>query len=159
MDEKELRALAVRWRLGGITPFDLRRLAGQLLDAGETAPALVDLFALSNEAAPWEGPKLFEQALKEMGAPELPESPVGSTVARWLSESVLDGSMTPQAATREAARLYVLSGYQAEPLGTLYGLDDEYGSLNGSGFSYAGRSEEEIDEDVKRSARETVSRA
>jgi len=84
---------------------------------------------------------------------------VGSTVARWLSESVLDGSMTAQATCREAARLYVLSGYQAEPLGTLYGLDDEYGSLNVSGFSYAGRSQEELEGDVKRFARETVSRA
>ena len=67
--------------------------------------------------------------------------------------------MSAKEACHEAARLYVLSGYSAALLATFYGFDDEYGSMGRSGLSYVGRTVEEIDEDVRRSAREILDQA
>jgi len=149
VNRRDAEVLAARWRLGGITPFDLRSIVGDLLDAGESSPSLIELFALPKDAGPWEGPELFERALVELGAPDADELGDAVAVADWLARSVLDGSMSSRRACELAARMYVASGYKHNALAPYYGFDDDYGW----------RSSEAVDRDVHRFAEEIVAQA
>jgi hypothetical protein len=67
-NKDRLRILRVAWGRGTITPSGLGAVAGRLLDEGEESPALIELFSLSPETVPWEGPHMFKRALQELGA-------------------------------------------------------------------------------------------
>ena len=123
----DAEVLAARWRLGDIAPSDLRVIASDLLDAGESAPALVHLFALRPEWVAWEGPELFEQALLELGAPDRTDLRDGEVVAWWLARRLLDRSIGPREVCEVGTRLYIASDYEEKALEPYYSFDDEYG--------------------------------
>jgi len=154
VDSEELVLLAARWEFGLIRPHDLHEVAGELLERGLDKPALIELFSLSKEAAPWEGPALFDQALRELGAPSAAELRDGRVVARLMARAILGGE-TPREVCQQASRYYLASGYRSADLGGFYALDDEYGSLD-HGLSFSGRTEQQIDEDARTFARDLL---
>jgi hypothetical protein len=132
-----------------ITPFDLRTVAGELLDQGEDTPALIELFALSDDAGPWEGPQIFEQVLTELGAPEQTEHAAADAVARWLAQSVLETSLSAREAVDLGARLYITSDHKHDALLRYYLFDDDYWL----------RPVEDVDHDVHQFAEQIVAQA
>jgi hypothetical protein len=110
------------------------------------------LFSLSNDVAPWEGPVPFDFALAELGGPDVNEVGDADSAAQWLAQAILDGVIVPLEACAYAAQLCVASDYQHDALGGYYGFDDEWSLLNDEGWSYAGRSVQDIDADVSKLA-------
>jgi hypothetical protein len=87
MDRLRLQILTSAWQRGHVTPSDLHALAGRLLEEGEESPSLIELFSLSPEVAPWDGPALFERVLLEFGAQDFDDDPESDVIAQWASEA------------------------------------------------------------------------
>jgi hypothetical protein len=146
VDRLESQVLAARWRLGDIA--DLRTLVGELLDAGEDTPALIELFTLPEDAVSGD---VFERALVELGAPAATDADDGQIVAAWLARSVVDGSIGARDACERGARIYVASTYEQNAFEPYYDFADDYG--------WGRRGDEEIDAEVRRFAEALVASA
>jgi hypothetical protein len=121
----DLQLVAARWRLGAISPSDLRKTADELLAAGLLSPSLVELFSLPPAAIQWDGPELFERTLDELGVTVLDEEGSAWVVTRSLASGVLDGSLSPADACKQASALHIATGYEHDVLADFYLLEDE----------------------------------
>jgi hypothetical protein len=130
MDRLRLQILTSAWQRGHVTPSDLHGLAGRLLEEGEESPSLIELFSLSPEVAPWEGPPLFERVLLEFGAQDLDDDPKPEVIAQWASEQgfAFDGLLTsPEVRELTANFEKDLVAAFPELAGELHALRFEYG--------------------------------
>jgi hypothetical protein len=64
------------------------------LDEGEESPALIELFSLSPETVPWEGPHMFERALQELGAQPPDDDAKAKATPQWMSDLCPLGGLT-----------------------------------------------------------------
>ena len=149
----DLDLVEARWRIGLIMRNDLHAVAGELLDDGISADALIELFALPIDAVFWRGAPLFERALTDLGGGRMTEEEAAQALARDLARRVLSGTLPPAEGTSLAASIHVRTGYRFDCFHELYVLDDEMTSIDRSGRSYLGRTEADVAEDVRIEAR------
>lgn len=153
METQNRRLLEARWRLGEINESDLPEIADELLSAGEDAPSLVELFALTRDEARWKGRALFEQVLRELGAGDTSEAEAARYVTRDIARSILDGSLSPAEGAARAAEIHIRTGYKHDDFVQLYALHDEVGYPDRSGLTYSGRPIDDAIEDVRAEAK------
>lgn len=115
-----------RWQAGGLLSTDLSDVAADLIQAGYDCPAFWELASTDRSDLPWEGPPLFERAIRELGQESLSVEDATVVMARGAAAECLAGQITPRTL---AARVYDLACAADYPdqLMELYGLDDEYG--------------------------------
>jgi hypothetical protein len=102
--------LEARWRLGAITAKDLHDVASAALDAGHYVPSVIELFALTLDELRWEGPKLFELVLRELGVGGLTEGEAAFVVVRDCASRLLDDTISIDEALADLADLHVRTG-------------------------------------------------
>ena len=142
-----------RWRLRLTTASDLHSVASELLDDGLSADSLVALFALPSDVAVWEGPELFDRALRELGRGQMTEPEASRIVARHIAHRVLAGTLEPSQATASAAAIYACTGHRFDSFHQLYVLDLEMSYFDERGRSCLGRTEHFVADDVRSEAR------
>ena len=117
-----------RWQAGDLLSTDLSDVATNLIQAGHDCPALWELASTDRSDLPWDGPPLFERAMRELGRESLSvEDAAVVVVARGAAAECLAGQITPR---ELAVRVYDLACAADYPdqLMELYDLDDEYGA-------------------------------
>ena len=136
MDRSRLEILTSNWRRGTVSPSDLHALAGRLLEQGEDSPSLIELFSLSPDVAPSEGPPLFERVLREFAAQDLDDDPKPEVVAQWASEAGLDAQLALSPEMRELTANFEQELVAAFPelAGDLRALRDESGEHDPPGI-------------------------
>jgi hypothetical protein len=149
----DLDLIEARWRIGLITPSDLRGVASELLDRGVSADSLIELFSLPIDAAIWNGSALFERALTELRGGQMPEAEAALVVAADIARGVLSGALEPSRATALAASIHSRTEYRFDDFRRLSFLDDEMSYFDKSGKSHLGRTGAVVAEDVRIEAR------
>lgn len=115
-----------RWRTRDLPSEDLSDVAIHLILAGHECPAFWELASTDKRYLPWEGPPLFDRAIRELGREPLGVEDSAVVLARAAAAECLACQLAPRAF---AARVYELACAADYPdqLMELYDLDDEYG--------------------------------
>jgi hypothetical protein len=71
MESDELTLLEARWWLDDLDPDDLHDVADNFLSQGVQSQALIDLFLLTDDELPGNGPELFQRVLVELGGGDM----------------------------------------------------------------------------------------
>jgi hypothetical protein len=133
MDKLRLQILTSAWQ--DVSPSDLRALAGRLLEDGEESPSLIELFSLSPDVAPWEGPALFARALEELAAQDLDDDPEPEVIAQWASEMGFDYLLARRRLSPEMREL--TANFQKELIAAFPELAEELQALRYEWGEYA----------------------
>lgn len=89
-------------------------------------PAFWELASTDRSDLPWEGPPLFERAMRELGRESLSVEDAAVVAARGAAAECLAGQITPRAFTARVYELACAADYPVQ-LMELFGLHDEYG--------------------------------
>ena len=72
---------------------EVRQIASDLIDEGETSPAIIDLFALRDDSA--ERADAFGRMLRELGAPELSRGDALRVAVEEVARAIVTGAVHP----------------------------------------------------------------
>jgi hypothetical protein len=114
-----------RWRVHETLTTDLSALSIDLLERGFQSDALWELACTDASDLPWQGPPLFESALRELGHGRMTVQEAALIVARADAAEMLAGAISGRRLAARVSALAIALDYP-EPLMALYGLDDEY---------------------------------
>ena len=120
----------MRWQLDEIHVSELRQLASDLLDRGESARGLIELLVLEENAPAAARTEAFERALRELGAPDLnADDPMKFTVDETARQIVV-GAIPPYWGAERLSRCARLDDQLWQQLVVFVALEYEYTERN-----------------------------